>query len=341
MPQTTDNPSSLESIAARIEAKASAPLAEQPNAATTQPEPTPTTAPESQQAPAAPTDEVESEQATPSDAEQSDDAETPPPQKFTVKVDGTDHEVTLDDLLKGYSFTEHNTRKSQAIAEEKRQFEAERQRFQTEEAATLRAKRAQYDTYLTQLSDTLQALTPKEPDWETHRQRVTPDVFAADVLTWNQNQKHLERVEAEKSRVKAERDAEAQQGFQQYVNAERAKLEAAIPEFKDPEKSKALKSELQTFGTSHYGFTEEEFGQVTDSRMVRLLRDAHLYHASKAKAPAIENKIERVLDTSRPGSRTTAPQKNELAAAHARLRESGKVDDAAEAIRLKFARQKR
>jgi hypothetical protein len=320
--QTTGTAPSLDSIAARIDAKFSAPV-EESRAPVTQPEPTPVPE-ESQQAPAAPSESEESEQEA---APETPVETAEQPATYTVKVDGKDVTVTLDDLVKGFSFTEHNTRKAQAIAEEKRALDAERQRFQESEVAAVRAERAQYAEYLAQLSTTLQDLTPKEPNWEALKLQVSADVYADEVLRWTTTQKQIAQVEQER-------------GFRQYLQQQQEQLEAAIPEFKDPEKSKALKTDLTTFGVSQYGFTEADFASVTDARLVRLLHDARLYHTSKAKAPAIENKIEKVLATSLPGNRTTAPVKNELAAAHARLKKSGSTADAAEAIRLKFSRQR-
>ncbi len=337
MTQTTDS-SSLGSIASRIEAKFSAPLVEESNAPTTQPEPTPDPAPESQQAPAAP-EQSESEQAAVPASEETA-AESEQPSTYTVKIDGKEHAVTLDDLLKGYSFTEHNTRKSQQLAEEKRALEAERTRFQEQEVAAVRAERSQYAEYLAQLSTALEDVTPKEPDWTTLRQQIPADQFAAEVLAWQQNKQRLDTVNAERARVKAQEDADAQAGYQQYLKTEQERLEAALPVMKDPEKAPAYKKSLIDFAKSR-GFTDTDLRQVTDHRLLLLLDDARQYHESKAKAPAIENKIERVLATSQPGSRTTAPVKDALTAAKARAHSSGKADDIAEVIRLKFAKHGR
>jgi hypothetical protein len=255
MTQTTDS-SSLDSIASRIEARLSAPVEDSPPP-TTQPEPTPA-AEESQQAPAAP-EQSESEQAEPETAEAAE-PETPEPQTFTVKVDGKDVAVTLDDLLKGYSFTEHNTRKAQQIAEEKRLLEAERAKFQEQDVATVRAQRSQYEESLAQLSKAIEDLTPKEPDWNTLRSQIPADQFAAEVLAWQQNTQRLKVIEEERARVKAEKDADADAGFQQHLRTEQERLEAALPVMKDPEKAPAYKKSLIEFAVSR-GFTESDLRQ--------------------------------------------------------------------------------
>jgi hypothetical protein len=327
MTQTTDS-SSLDSIASRIEARLSAPVEDSPPP-TTQPEPTPA-AEESQQAPAAPSDTEESEQASAPEPE-AEAAEPEQPQRFSVKVDGKDVEVTLDDLKAGYSFTEHNTRKAQQIAEEKRLLEAERAKFQEQDVATVRAQRSQYEESLAQLSKAIEDLTPKEPDWNTLRSQIPADQFAAEVLAWQQNTQRLKVIEEERARVKAETEADAAAGFQQHLRTEQERLEAALPVMKDPEKAPAYKKSLIEFAVSR-GFTESDLRQVTDHRLILLLDDARQAVEAKAKAPVIENKIERVLASSQPGSRTTAPKTNELTEARKRLRSSGSIEDATAAI---------
>ena len=70
------------------------------------------------------------------DTEQSeldeDTEEQEQPQVFSVKVDGKEVEVTLDELQKGYSRTQDYTRKTQQIAEARKQTEAELQAVRAE-----------------------------------------------------------------------------------------------------------------------------------------------------------------------------------------------------------------
>lgn len=333
MPETTPQSGSLDDAARAITERFSAKPEEQPPERT-QPEPTPAKPEESEQAPPAPPAVPEGSEEADAGATTADDAETQPPQKFTVKVDGQDVEATLDDLLKSYSFTEHNTRKSQTIAEERKALEAERQKFQAEDVATVRAERSQYGEYLAQLKTYLDALSPKEPNWEERRNALPADEFAAELLTWQVNQKRIEGVKSEQARIAAQQDAEAMEGFTKHVQSETAKLAEAIPAFKDPVQAKTLTKTLREFGMSHYGFTAEQFDTVADHRLVRLIHDAYENHQSKAKAPEIKNKIEKALAASAPGSRTTAPPKNELAAAKARAKSSGSTEDAAAALAL-------
>lgn len=316
---------SLEAAKTRIDSLLSTP--EEKQSPTAQPEPAPEPE-EPKLAETAPDAESESESPE-SNAEEVEQEVPSQPRTFKVKVNGQEIEVTEDEVLKGYSRTEDYTRKTQQLAQQKKEFEER-------EVAAVRAERHQYATYLEQLSTALKGMAPEEPNWESLKAQVSPEQFAAELLHWQQTQKKIANVEAERAKVKDQQDADAKDGFQKYVLSEQAKLEDALPDIKDPEKAKVIRANLRDFALER-GFTDQELGSVTDHRMVLLLHDAMQRKAEKtaekAKAPTIKNKIEKAMDTTPPGSRTAAPKQNALKEAQQRLRKSGSVDDGAAAIR--------
>ena len=99
-------------------------------------------------------EETDSEQSE----EDGDSEEEQQPQVFTVKVDGKEVEVTLDELQKGYSRTQDYTRKTQQIAEVRKQTEAELQ--------AVRAEREQYAQLLSALEAQVQQATQPNIDWD-------------------------------------------------------------------------------------------------------------------------------------------------------------------------------
>ena len=92
--------------------------------------------------------------------EQSEEDEQPEeeeqPQVYTVKVDGKEIEVTLDELQKGYSRTQDYTRKTQQVAEIRKQVEAE--------TAAIRAEREQYAQLLGALQQQLESANEPQVD---------------------------------------------------------------------------------------------------------------------------------------------------------------------------------
>src|SRR6185437_13524573 len=89
-------------------------------------------------------DEADEADAEEPEADEEEDAQPEPAgQKFTVKIDGKDETVTRDELIAGYSRQSDYTRKTQALANERKTFE--------QEQAQTRQERAEYQALLPQL----------------------------------------------------------------------------------------------------------------------------------------------------------------------------------------------
>ena len=98
-------------------------------------------------------DEVEeSSEDEVADEEEETEEQESQPDKFVVKVNGEELEVTKDELLRGYQREADYTRKTQKLAEERRMVESEFQQ--------VRAEREQYATVLVQLQQKLQEMAP-------------------------------------------------------------------------------------------------------------------------------------------------------------------------------------
>ena len=114
-------------------------------------------------------DDESSDETTDEQSEDSDETEEDEqPQVFTVKVDGKEIDVTLDELQKGYSRTQDYTRKTQQIAETRKAVEAE--------AAAIRAEREQYAQLLGALQQQLETAGEQPIDWER--------LYAEDPIEW-------------------------------------------------------------------------------------------------------------------------------------------------------------
>lgn len=253
------------------------------------------------------------------------DAPPPEPRKLKVKVDGIEQELPEEEVVNGYSRTADYTRKTQQLAEQRKQFEQN-------EVAAVRAERQQYAEHLEQLKQTLESIAPKKPDFEKLKQTLPPEQYAARIEEWHAYQEKIAQVEKTQGELRTRQEADAQRGFQQYLRDEQTKLEEALPEMKDTEKGLVLKKDLSDFALSR-GFSEDDLYKVTDHRLVVLLHDAMLGIKAKAKAPEIKNKIEKVMAPASPGpSKANAPKANKYNEASERLRRSGSLDDAAAAF---------
>lgn len=270
------------------------------------------TADVSEEVEAAPEDEAAAEDETEDDAE----SEVP---LYTVKVNGKEEQVPVDELVKGYQRQADYSRKTAALAEERRAFEGERQQVTTE--------RTQYAQLLTALSQQLEQLQPQEPDWQRLLD-TDPVMYMREKELWNDRQNKLAAANFELQRVQSMQAQEQRSQLAALVNENRQKLVEAVPQWKDPKKWDVDKGKILEYGR-RIGFSDEELDQTYDSRAVVALYKAMRYDELTAKKP--QPVVNKGPKTAAPGSANTVPKKSvtEVTAAKKRLAQTGKVADAA------------
>lgn len=268
--------------------------------------------------------EAESEESyEESEVEQDEEVEEQEePQKFRVKAAGEEREVTLDELIKSYQLGTDYTKKSQAVAEERKAVEAERQAIQ--EAKALR------DQYAQRLEIMEQMLRPQdETENLAYLKETDPIGYSVKVAEMVERDKQLNAVRAERERIAQQQEQERQQNLQRMVTEESQKLVAAVPEFADPTKGEALRKDIRSFGKS-LGFSDQELASVYDSRAVLTLYKAMQYDKLMASKPEVTKKVAQAPKVMKPGvaqSRDTGSE--ELKKLKARAKQSGRVADAA------------
>ncbi len=175
-----------------------------------------------------------------SEVEQEEAEELEEPQKFRVKAAGEEREVTLDELIKSYQLGTDYTKKSQAVAEERKAVEAERQAVQ--EAKALR------DQYAQRLEMLETMLQPQETENLDYLKETDPIGYAVKVAEMAQREKQLAQVQAERHRIAQQQEQDRQMQMQSLVREEMQKLTAAIPEFADPTKGETIRNDIRAFG---------------------------------------------------------------------------------------------
>jgi len=260
------------------------------------------------------------------DTEQSeldeDTEEQEQPQVFSVKVDGKEVEVTLDELQKGYSRTQDYTRKTQQIAEVRKATEAELQ--------AVRAEREQYAQLLSALEAQVQQVAQPNIDWDR--------LYQEDPIEWvrqrevmRDNQEKAAAIQSEKQRLAQLSQQEQAQFMQQRLQHEQEALLAAIPDWKDAKKAQAEKALLMDFGQK-IGFTPDELKNVVDHRAVLMLRKAALYDQMMSKRGNIKPVTNNGPRPAKPGAAGRVSNTTEAVRAQQRVAKTGRVDDAANAI---------
>jgi hypothetical protein len=256
-----------------------------------------------------------------SEVEQEDDVEEQEQPTYRVKAAGEEREVTLDELIKSYQLGTDYTKKSQAVAEERKAVEAERQAVQ--EAKTLR------DQYAQRLEMLETMLQPQETENLDYLKETDPIGYAVKVAEMAQREKQLAQVQAERHRIAQQQEQDRQMQMQSLVREEMQKLTAAIPEFADPAKGETIRNDIRAFG-KQLGFSDQELAAVYDSRAVLTLYKAMQYDKLMASKPEVTKKVSQAPKAIKPGvaqSRDTNAE--ELKKLKARAKQSGRVADAA------------
>ena len=266
--------------------------------------------------------EAESDEYEESEVEQDEDVdEQEEPQTFRVKAAGEEREVTLDELIKSYQLGTDYTKKSQAVAEERKAVEAERQAVQ--EAKQMR------DTYAQRLEMIEQMLQPQQEENLEYLKETDPIGYSVKVAEMVQKEKQLAAVQAERYRINQQQEQDRQAQMQSVVAEEMQKLSASIPEFADPAKGEAIRNDIRSYG-KQLGFSDNELAAVYDSRAVLTLFKAMQYDKLVASKPAITKKVNEAPKAIKSGvSKPRDSNAEEIRKLKARVKSSGSPRDAA------------
>jgi hypothetical protein len=254
------------------------------------------------------------------EAEYQEEVEEEAP-KYRVKANGEELEVSLDELLNGYSRTADYQKKTQSLAEQRKSVEAERVKI--DEAAKTR------DTYAQRLQVIEQLLSTQDTENLQELKESDPIAYAIKVAERSEREKQLQAVQAERQRVSQEQQALQGQRLHQHIQAEQEKLKSAIPDFKDEAKADVIRRDIRSYAKS-IGFSDQELSQVYDSRAVQTLYKAMQYEKLVAGKAGATKKVASAPKTLKPG--TSNPQSSEQEAKKkdfAQLRKTGNKRDAA------------
>jgi hypothetical protein len=232
------------------------------------------------------------------DTEESDEPEQP--EVYTVKVDGQEYEVTLDELRSGYSRQQHFTKRSQELAEQRKAFE--------QEVLETRQYRDAYALQLEQLSNQLQQTTPSEPDWSALSQQYEAKELFQMKAEYDRRKEEIARVEQERERIAQQQQAEYQQQMQQHLAAQKTEMLERIPAWRDEGRRNKERLEVIKYAQEVIGYTEQEIANASDARAIESLYKAWLYDKHNLSAPAVKKKVQSAPKVAKGGQPKTKAQ---------------------------------
>ena len=250
-------------------------------------------------------------------------SEEEPKQRYKVKASGEEVEVELDELIKGYQQGTDYTKKSQALAEQRKAIEAERGHLEQvkQERMAYAQKLQALDSFLTQQHQSVDLEVLKETD---------PIGYAVAVAEQSQREKQLAVVRNEQQRIAQQQQAEQQATLQNHLRQESEKLVSLIPELATPQ-GDAVRKQIRDYAKS-VGWSDQELSSVYDSRAVHTLYKAMKYEQLQKSKPELNKKLQSAPKMMRSGTSAPPTRSAQDKQAMQRLRETGKVTDAAKAF---------
>ena len=243
--------------------------------------------------------EDDEDEEDPDDDEESDEL-------YTVKVDGEEKQVNLEELRRGYSGQEYIRKGMQEVADQRRDIEAAEGKIR-EYAQTMQQERQA----LMQLAKQAQTegLMPKP-------QEPSREMFEADPIGYMQAEiDYKDQLKAydEQQRQIQWHEQQAQQAQQQerqqLLEQNKQRLFETIPEFRDAEKAPKLVEELTKFAMDQYGYSREEINANIDARRVKEIYDLHQFHKMKTGKEAAKKPRQPLKSIKKSTGNTAAGKK--------------------------------
>ena len=246
---------------------------------------------------------------------------------YAVTIDGETSEVPLDELISGYQRKATYTQRQQELAEARKTLDEQLQNVPAQEAA-LRQTYQQYQEVLQQLHQQMQAANkPANLDWNA-LERDDPVQWLKLKELERQRASEIQAVQAEQMRMQQLLAGENDKKLQEHLAVQQGLVLEKIPEWADGDVQANEQRKLLEFGRG-VGFSDEELNTIYDHRALVVLRDAMRYNelTNGDRITAAKSKIGSVKGGNQETSRRVRSRKAK--AARAKLKQTGKVDDAA------------
>ena len=268
------------------------------------------------------------EEESPEEEETEEEVDTP--DVYTVKINGEDHEVTEDELIKGYSRQADYTKKTQELSQYRSQLDQAAQFYQTEVAATQEARQQYINSLAQGVQLSLSSLQEFENiDWERLKTEDKEE-YLTKRDDFREAQNSVQKLKQTHAQEAQKQNAEQQHQFQNWAQTEHQKLVSILPDWGDPVKQKAIAGELRQFAFTK-GFAEEELAQLFDHRSILILMQAKAWEDDQKKVKTVKSKKiknkPKVIRSGK-GVQKSDSDKSKRAANMKRLRETGHHRDA-------------
>ena len=269
----------------------------------------------------------EDEPETEDDVEE--DSEEQTLETVKLKVNGEELEKPLDEVVALAQQGLDYTKKTQEVAEQRKQLETLEQQLKTQEQQF--AEQAQLNNLLIEDVAKITALDQQlsqyaNVDW----QKLTDSDFVEaqkQYMAYNQLQQQRNDAVSQFEAKRQSALAKHQESLAERIRKGKEVLAKEIPNW-SPETTQAV----VTTG-KEYGFTDDELNAIVDPRHVKVLHDAMQWRKSQNKKPLVKKKVASAKPVVKPGAKDPKVAANSNAKKmREQLRKSGSSELASKLI---------
>ena len=240
---------------------------------------------------------------------------------FTVKVDGEERQVSLDELTRGYSGQKYIQKGMAENAETKKQLDQVTQQV---------AQERQMLQHL--INQAQQGAIPVVPEYPSEELKDSdPLGFQLQAEEYRRAVEKRQQWEQQVSYVTQQQRAHEEQQHNQYLEQQAQRLSEWMPEFADPEKRSVFIQDMSSKAKKHYDLTDEQISTVKTAEEVMILNDALKWRELQANKSNAQKKAEGARPVVKPAAKraANASKASKAKKASAAMKRSGSIDDIA------------
>ena len=237
---------------------------------------------------------------------------------FTVKVDGEERQVSLDELTRGYSGQKYIQKGMAENAETKKQLDQVTQQV---------AQERQMLQHL--INQAQQGAIPVVPEYPSEELKDSdPLGFQLQAEEYRRSVEKRQQWEQQVSYVTQQQRAHEEQQHNQYLEQQAQRLSEWMPEFADPEKRSVFIQDMSSKAKKHYDVTNEQISTVKTAEEVMILNDALKWRELQANKSNAQKKAEGARPVVKPAAKraATAGKASKAKKAKAQMDRSGSHD---------------
>jgi hypothetical protein len=240
---------------------------------------------------------------------------------YPVTINGQQYEVNQEELINGYQRQADYSRKTEELSIERKQQED-----------TIRRERETLQSQLTNISQLEQSLRTQ---LDTEMASIDFDkMYEEDPAGAARLQYQMQKRQRDLETTRQQLQSSQQDEYQKYIQEQEKQMYLKMPEMKNPETAVTARNDMKRYLTDT-GYNQAEIGNLTDHRMLLILKDAIAYKKLQSSKPGISKKISNAPKVVKAGTAQSKDDKLNLRRNEGfkRLKKSGHLKDAAAIFR--------